>query len=80
MERAVGSWGPDLRGPDDREQLRSARTGEGRGGAPTWAGNGRVGTPVLASAGPRPGKIGLELGFQGRKGRGAKAQGGSRCF
>uniref|UniRef100_A0A8D0SR77 Zinc finger protein 48 n=1 Tax=Sus scrofa TaxID=9823 RepID=A0A8D0SR77_PIG len=40
MELAVGSWGPDLRGPDDREQLRSARTGEGRGGAPTWAGLG----------------------------------------
>lgn len=33
MERAVEHWDSDLRGPE-REQLRGARTGEGRGDAP----------------------------------------------
>ncbi|XP_010835740.1 PREDICTED: zinc finger protein 48, partial [Bison bison bison] len=40
MERAVGPWGSDLRGSEEREQLRGARTGEGRSGAPPWAGLG----------------------------------------
>lgn len=34
MERAVEPWGPDLRGREEREQLRGARTGECRGDAP----------------------------------------------
>lgn len=34
MERTVEPWGPDLHGPEDREPLRGARTGEGRGSAP----------------------------------------------
>ncbi|MXQ89916.1 hypothetical protein E5288_WYG014022 [Bos mutus] len=29
MERAVGPWGSDLRGSEEREQLRGARTGLG---------------------------------------------------
>lgn len=30
MERAVEPWGSDLHGPEQREPLRGARTGEGR--------------------------------------------------
>lgn len=74
MERAVEPWGPDLRGQEEREQLRGARTGEVCGNAPPWAGNGWVGTPMLGSAWPRPREIGLELCFQGERGRGAKTK------
>lgn len=50
MERAVEPWGPDLRGQEEREHLRGARTGEVCGDAPPWAGNGWVGIPMLGSA------------------------------
>ena len=80
MERAVEPWDPDLHGPEEREQLRGARTGEGPGDAPPWEGNGWVGTPVLGSAWPRPGKIGYEVSFQGESGRGPKAEGKEPVF
>ncbi|ELW66356.1 Zinc finger protein 48 [Tupaia chinensis] len=40
MERAVEPWDPDLRDPEEREQLRGAGTGEGCGCAPPWTGLG----------------------------------------
>ena len=73
----MGPWGADLRGSEDREQLRGTRTGEGQSGAPPWVGNGWVGTPVLGSAWPRPRKIGHELCFLGW-GRGAGGEEGSK--
>ena len=72
-------WGPDLQGAEEREQLRGARTGEGRGSIPPRAGKGWVGTPVPGCVWPKPRKIGREPCFQG-EGEGSKNRGREPTF